>query len=510
MISHLRNWCRTDLYFLLRYGLRRRDIEHPWLFDRCREVQAEPNGRLDLWARFHYKSTIITYGLTIMEILASHGDDAPMCHPLPANAPEGTKPVPLELTFCILSHTGGIATGFLRQIKQEFEQNQLLKQWFPDVLYGDPQNESPKWSENEGITVKRKSNPKEQTVEASGLVDGQPTSRHYHRLIYDDVVTKESVNTPEQIKKTTEAWELSRALVTGDGRIDASRYAGTRYFFLDTYDTVMKRGTEPRLYPATENGKVDGKPVLLSESRLRALHKEMGAKTFAAQMLQDPRVSEDAYFDPANHRFYIRRPMHLNFYGSSDFAVTANAGDYTVHGVWGVDPDDNIYLCDFWRGQTKSDKWIEEMIRMSQAFPGLGLWGAPRDQIKRSLGPFWRKELHRTKTYVQIIDLPDAGDKPTKARSFQGRHAQGRIYFDKDAPWWPDVDLEMGMFPVGHDDIIDMMGVLGRMLDMVNAGTVPKEEDDGAPLRPPRDDGYKRIGTDDGDYEDWRSNVGAG
>ena len=36
----------------------------------------------------------------------------------------------------------------------------------------------------------------------------------------------------------------------------------------------------------------------------------------------------------------------LAIYGASDCAVTANGGDYTVHGVIGVDPDGNMYVLD--------------------------------------------------------------------------------------------------------------------------------------------------------------------
>jgi hypothetical protein len=124
-------YCRHDLYFLLRFGLNRKDCDNEWVFARCREVQASPDGHLDLWAREHYKSTIITFALTIQDILRDP-----------------------ETTIGIFSHTRPIAKAFLRQIKREFEANETLKGWFPDVLWADPAKESPKWSEDEGIIVR--------------------------------------------------------------------------------------------------------------------------------------------------------------------------------------------------------------------------------------------------------------------------------------------------------------------------------------------------------------------
>ena len=126
-----RHLVRRDLYFLLRYILNRQDMEHPWLFERIMEVQKNPDGYLDLWPRDHRKSTVITFGKTLQDILASHGED-----PLPEWKGR-------EATFGIFSHTRPIAKSFLRQIKHEAEQNQQLRELFPDVVWENPERDAP-------------------------------------------------------------------------------------------------------------------------------------------------------------------------------------------------------------------------------------------------------------------------------------------------------------------------------------------------------------------------------
>lgn len=331
--SKIRTLCRTDLYFLLRYALKRPQANNQWIFNRCREVEANPNGYLDLWAREHWKSSIVTFAKTIQDILATHGED----------------PIePVEATIGIFSHTRPIAKAFLRQIKSELEKNTFLQEAFPDILYSDPQNQAPKWSEDEGICVKRSGNPKEQTVEAWGLVDGQPTSKHYNRLIYDDVVVKESVTTPEQIKKTTEGLELSFSLGTIDG---IRRFVGTRYHFNDSYRTVIERGTAiPRIHPATLDGTPEGEPVLMTRDLIAQKRRDQGPYTFACQMLLNPKADEAQGFKEEWLRYYDTLGRPGNRYILFDPANgKKRANDYTCGFVLDLGFDKKIRVVDMVR-----------------------------------------------------------------------------------------------------------------------------------------------------------------
>jgi len=321
--SFIRTLAQLDRFYLAVFICNRHDMLHPWIYERCREVESDRDRHLDLWARFHYKSSIITFLGSIQEIL---------CNP--------------DITIGILSYSAKQAKPFLRQIMQEFDSNEKLKQLFSDILWDKPRLQAPKWAENEGICVKRQANPKEQTIEAHGLVDGQPTGRHFDLIIYDDVVVQESVTTPEQIKKTTTQWELSLNL--GSTHSPRFQYAGTRYSYGDTYGTILQRAAvKPRIHPATEDGTMEGVPVFLEQDRWEEIKKTTSTYTVACQQLLNPIAGSDVAFKQEWWNEWEIRPYTLNVYIMCDPAHSRKKeSNRTAIAVVGVDANYNKFLLD--------------------------------------------------------------------------------------------------------------------------------------------------------------------
>ncbi len=472
-VAICRHLSRTDLFWLLWFTFGRKDVAHPWLLARCKEVQAEPDGYLDLWARDHYKSTIITYAKTIQDILASHGED-----PLPAWGG-------LEPTFGIFSHTRPIAKGFLTQIKRELESNQLLKWLFPDVLWELPHKESQKWSEDGGLILKRKTNPKEATVEAWGLVEGQPTGKHFNILIYDDVVTAGSVYTPEMMKKTLEAWEMSINLGSRNVR---RRHIGTRYHFNDAYREIIARGAaKPRIYPGTIDGSMEGEAVFKTRDQLDELRRIMGPYTYSTQILQNPLADETQGF----------KKEWLRWHGGSDGAglnkyilvdpasEKKKTSDYTAMFVIGLGADENYYVLDILRDRLNLTERAECLFRLHKKWRPLGV-GYEKYGMQADIEHI--KEKQRRENYhFGITELGGQVAKIDRIKGLIPAHNAGRWYYP-DSVFYTDyqgktndlisvyLNEEYLAFPVPvHDDMMDCQA---RILDPTLAAMWPRLHDD--------------------------------
>lgn len=463
----LRRLCQQDLFFLLTAACKRKDIDRDWLYERCREVEAKPNGQLDLWAREHYKSTIITFGLSIKDIL---------------NNP--------SITIGIFSHTRPIAKQFLNQIKTELQQNTFLKDLFPDVLYQNPEKESPKWS-LEGLRVKRPTNPKEDTIEAWGVVDGQPTSKHFDLLVYDDLVTLESVSSPEQIQKTTDALATSYNLGAIGGH---RRFIGTRYHQNDTYKTVIDRGTvTPRIITATKDGEWPGEAVFMPQQVLEEKRRDMGPYIFAAQMLQNPTADRAMGFKTEWLRYYKGQIDYSkwNVYVLVDPAsAKKKSSDYTVMEVIGLAPDNNYYLIDAVRDRMNLTERTNKLFEFHRLYnpKAVGYEKYGKDSDIEHIEFVMQQENYRFK----ITELGGSTAKVDRIKKLIPVYEQSRFYSPEKLMFVDyegrTVDYvktfnenEYSAFPVClHDDMLDCRA---RILDPVLGAKFPKAVERKKPQR---------------------------
>jgi phage terminase large subunit-like protein len=209
-----------------------------------------------------------------------------------------------------------------------------------------------------GICVKRKGRPKEQTVEAWGMVDSQPTGAHFDLRIYDDVVTRDTCDTDGMIEKTNEAYKDSQNTKTRGGR---QWIVGTIWHYAETYHWIAEQGRiKPRLFSCTEEGNWPGTPVFMEYSELEERYIDQGPRVFGAQMLMDISQLANKSLQADWLVYYSRLDWKgMNVYILADPAKGKDKRhDYTAIVVLGLAADNNIYVLD----------WVRDKLSLSERF----------------------------------------------------------------------------------------------------------------------------------------------
>jgi hypothetical protein len=388
----------NDRFFLLTSLLNRVDMVHPWIYERVRMLEANPDGYLDLWARYHGKSSCGTFAGCISEILHNP-----------------------ESKIAIFSGTKELARPFVRQVKEELEGNETLADIYEDVLWREPIKQSPLWTQDK-LIVKREGHPKEATLAAYGLVNAMPTGSHFDLMVFDDLVTQDLVDNPDIVKKVTQRWELADNLGTREG--SRKWHFGTPYSHADTYTNLMDDGRLiPRPFPATEDGTEQGEPVFLTRERLAQVRKAQPS-TFGAQMLLNPSSSRDAMFRPDRLRPFTLRPRTINVYIIVDPSAGRSAkSDRTAMVVIGIDANKNFYLLDGYCHRMRLSERYERLkmlwTRWHKA-EGVQLCsvGYERYGMQADIEHFqWRMQEKNEPVFdIAEINWPNEGDHSKKAR----------------------------------------------------------------------------------------------
>jgi predicted phage terminase large subunit-like protein len=359
------------------------------------------------------------------------------------------------------------------------------------------------------------------------------TGRGAHILLIDDPFKDREEADSERQREKVWRWYTSTAYTRLESDIRPADITEDDELWYELLDDIGEGKAEPfegaivgictrwheddwagRVEAAEANGgekwEVLDLPAILSDGRalwhakypietLNKIRSAIGERDWSALYQQRPTPDEGDYFKREWFRYYNGLPKHLRMYGASDYAVTAKGGDYTVHAVCGVDPDDNLYVVDIWRSQAESHVWVEEFINLVDRHKPLN-WGEENGQIIKSLGPFIDKRMRERRVYCRREQMSSVADKPTRARAFQARCAMGKVYLPHQAPWVADLMAEMLNFPAGkNDDQVDTLGLIGRMLDTMVGGREPKPE-------PSRQDRWKQaFRRREGEGNSWKT-----
>lgn len=202
------------------------------------------------------------------------------------------------------------------------------------------------------------------------------------------------------------------------------------------------------------------------------------------------------WYDPHEPRIL---PEGMRFYLSSDFATTDDGGDFTVHLVFGLDWQDQLWLVDGWHGQTNPTVWTDAALDLVEKWKPLYWFQEQGAILRASQGSINTRMMQRSAAgrpaYVTQFPLTSIGSKgdrvqginkqrasladQAKVMGFAGRLSAGAVLFPQPGPgreWVTWVSDQLWSFHgMGGqvDDGVDACSLIARGLDAMAKGDTP-------------------------------------
>lgn len=193
------------------------------------------------------------------------------------------------------------------------------------------------------------------------------------------------------------------------------------------------------------------------------------ARTWSALFQQRPQPDEGTFFQRDWFKRYREgeQPTNLYIYGASDYATKADEGDYTEHGIIGVDEHGDLWIRDWWYKQATSDVWIDAQLDLVASWEPF-TWFEEAGPIKRAVAPLQARRMDERGIFCRLEFIPSVSDKPTRARGFQARAASGKVHI-LTGEWGDRLIDQCLRFPTGaHDDAVDTMSLFCMALDQAH------------------------------------------
>lgn len=376
-----------------------------------------------------------------------------------------------------------------RKVRNLFDEPKH-KRFFPQVMLADDS------AAKHQFIVKSAAGGKEGAAKFTGL-EGGLTGRGANMLLIDDPIKGREEADSEVMRRKLHRWydDVAQTRIMNGGGI---LIMATRWGEMDLTGYVLSQYAGeswhvvklPAICEAANDplGREIGDP-LWPESvplkRLEQIRDNSPPRTWASLYQQRPIVDSGAYFDTEKIKWYDVAPKNLVIIGATDGATSVEKGDFTEHGVIGIDALNNWYVLDWWSGKTSPDVWVESFVDLLEKWSP-ALWLDESGVIKNAVAPFRERVMRERRIGCRMESLPSLAGKEARADGLRGMVSMGWLHMPRNKPWAKKIVDQMIRFPGGvYDDCVDVLTLAARGQTQFGKAILPPTRAAALPTPPP-------------------------
>lgn len=440
-LKTLRHRCETDLKFLCKNILGMKDWQDGLHDELAAFLDSPGNRKVVLVPRYHLKSSIVSVGWIIQQILRDFNS-----------------------AILITNATLKRAEELLGQIQGYLTDKSLLSE-----IYGPFQNTRTSWT-TEKLTIAQRTSGtvKEPTVSIASPTTNV-TGGHYTLVLNDDLVERANTATPDQIQKIKNFYKDVINLSPKSPIITI----GTRWAMSDLYGDLLKN----KFHKAFVRAALDAGgqvifPNMVCKDRtdpewemkicLEAQKEILGPYEYSCQFLNNPIDEESVEFKSHWMQQYNLTPseqIELEMAPgimSIDPAVTLKQSNDPVGIVVVKFIKGRVYIVEAFQKHLDPDGLVKEVFRLRKLFNVKKVLLETVAAQLVFMTVFKREMIDRKDFFT--IDEVNGGTKESKAAKIRGLlpyYANGMVYH---RPGLSDLEDQLTQFPRNtHDDVIDAL-----------------------------------------------------
>lgn len=451
-------------------------VETPELHTALWELMCLEHSRVAAAApRGHAKSTAVTHSFTLANVCFRSAQ-----HVL------------------LVSDTEGQAADFLRDIKTELLENDMLRQAFQIERF---------IRDRETEVVVRCTDGHQFRIIAKGseqkLRGTKWRNRRPDLIICDDLENDEIVMNEERRDKFRR-WFYNALLPCGSTKCRI-RVVGTILHLDSLLERLMphltKESTEKTALRDFGKGQNDSawisvryrahdetfENVLWAEQhpehKLKALRQSYIDQGFpegySQEYLNYPIDEENAYFRKKDFLPLEDDGTPEDYYVAVDLAISQKKQRaFSVFTVVSVNSKGTLKVRDVIRFRGDSLEILDKLFETNSRYKP-EIFFVEQENIARALGPVLFKEMELRDQYFNVEPMTASQDKIKRARGIQARMRAGAVEFDTEAEWFPDFQQELLQFPRGaYMDQVDSFAWIALGLEKIADAPTSKELED--------------------------------